>query len=334
MPDVSLHVGANTPSSSGTTEHSEKRMNEWRSAMAVAALAGVAALLWLAAPAGMTSHGTVLLLFVMLSLTLGLAHGAADVWLIARQYSRRSSRVWAVYALAVLVLAVALRPWPDTALALLLLLSIWHFGEGFEAPATLLARTVRGGAPLALVFGFAPAPLMDVVQLITATEAVRTSISWMLWTLIAWAWLPLFLIWVWLEFWPKRKEQRTPVLELALLAGLFANLPPLLGFALYFGLYHSLTHLLRLLRLTHDSRAPKPMRVQAWALLGLALLVTWGLLVGLLFQSGASLLALTTIDTGRWLQAIVVVLAAVSAPHAVLISRWAKTQHTLNAHQN
>jgi beta-carotene 15,15'-dioxygenase len=302
------------------------RLGEWHSAAWVAAVVALAALIWLAWPVSSANAWTGATLFLALSLTLGLAHGAADVWLIARYFKGQSLRAWALYAMAVLVLAWVLFPWPDVALAALLLLSIWHFGEGFEARASLLRRAVRGGAPLALAYFFGQAQLMEVVQLITASQAARASLSWQVWAAVAWVWLPLLLLWVWLAGWPERARQRVLVLELVLTALLFVLLPPLVAFALYFGLYHSLTHLLRLLR-SHETASVK--RGWAWALLATALLLTWGLLASLL-PSSAILAAWSAsdVDWAQWLQATVVVLAAVSAPHGWLISRWAKLGHT------
>jgi beta-carotene 15,15'-dioxygenase len=280
------------------------------------AAAGLVALDHLHARAG-------LLVLVLLVASIGMAHGALDTLLLARHWPRARTRLAASagYLLATVATALLLRPWPGATLLLLLALSVWHFGEGFELHAglparqRLLWRLLRGGAPVMLPALLSRSALQPVVAAIAPGDA---AFAWQAWTAAARAWLLLAcggLLWAALR-------QAAPALlrralaELTALAALYLLVSPLMAFALFFGFYHSLGHVYRVAaQLPGLARWPQDRQFVATllvtALLGLALVV-W-------MQAQTQGAALADLA----LRSVILALTAVSVPHVLLISAWA-----------
>ena len=115
---------------------------------------------------------------VGLTLTAGFVHGALDAALLQRRF-RAPLQLMAVltgYLLAVVFLGWLLGSMLNAALWLLILMSVWHFGESYGrwsnlAPrAANLTRAVVGGAPVLLPVWLAPdafaralAPIVDTL---------------------------------------------------------------------------------------------------------------------------------------------------------------------------
>lgn len=257
-----------------------------------------------------------LVFFVLLTLTLGFAHGAMDIFLLRDSQDRLDFKACLSYLLAAVLLAAVLAPWPGIALIALILLSLWHFGEQahFEhanQPVAWLLRGVQGGSSVMLPVLLSPQALLPWVQSIAGAQA---SWVWLLWVGMAGLWCALLvaafaLVKPWLA-----AAEKTLWVELVVLIALNLLLSPLLAFALFFGLYHAGAHIWRMRQL--HQRESKPCRD---GLLAATVSVTW-LALALLFW-WMSDRAWAQQDRGLLLRWLVVALAAVTLPHLILISR-------------
>jgi beta-carotene 15,15'-dioxygenase len=294
-----------------------------RLAAAMGLLLVVLGLLWLdgAVP---SAAGALLL---VLSATLGIGHGATDVLLMRSAWpsSRHAICASLVYALAAALGVVLLLPYPAYALLLLLLLSVWHFGEGFErftglsSMQSLLTRLVFGGAPVLLPAVLAQEQL-GVALLRIFVDAVTVSMVLSFWVTLATAWLVLVGVFAYVLFRLERapRTRMYPWLyELCALVMLYAVFSPLMAAAVFFGVYHSGQHLRRVLASAlvgaQSSRALLTNRVLQFTV-ALSLMLGVIIFMALVPQGGP--LALSA----RALQTWVVFLTAVSVPHVFLIS--------------
>jgi Brp/Blh family beta-carotene 15,15'-monooxygenase len=263
-------------------------------------------------------------LFVGLTLTLGFAHGAMDVWLLMDAKRKVVMRHFATYGGCVIVLAAALSLFPGIALIALLLLSLWHFGEQadtlpVEGKIQSLLRIVQGGASVMLPVLLSGQELKGWVQAIAPESSQWV---WPVWVGMAGLWLALLVAAIAVvQPWragaqevAKHVAMRTLVGELIVLILLNALLSPLLAFALFFGVYHAGMHVwrMRLLQIRDAGALP-------WVLLGMTLVITWIGLAVLWWHM--PLLAQPQQWQGDWLRWLVVALAAVTLPHMVLVSR-------------
>ena len=277
-----------------------------------------------------------LIALVLLTLTTGFLHGALDAVILLRQI-RPAGRafLWAlIYFVAVVLLGLVFAPHAGTALILLLLLSVWHFGEPFDetsdtpnienARSRVICRFVLGGAPVML-----PA-LTSASQLNSPSVnwiQLNDSWVWPAWAALAWIWLALLIVWAIVYARKNWRASRSTLAEVAVLAVLNLLLTPLMAFALYFGLYHAPVHIRRVARAT----AVRHIAVNPLALLTLlaTLLLGAGLLAwrGVDFHADVAALPMSQAVYVEWL---VVSLLALTVPHLVLISYfapWLARQH-------
>jgi beta-carotene 15,15'-dioxygenase len=267
-------------------------------------------------------------IFVGLTLTLGFAHGAMDVWLLMNAKRRLAMRHFAAYGACVILLAAALSPFPGVALIVLLLLSLWHFGEQADTlPGDIrikgLLRSVQGGASVMLPVLLSAHELRVWVQAITPESSYWV---WPVWVGMAGLWLALVVAAIAVvQPWrasaqevAKHVAMRTLAWELIALVLLNALLSPLLAFALFFGVYHAGMHMWRMRLLQPRDEGALP-----WVLLGLTLAITWAGLALLWWYMPA--VANMSQWQGDWLRWLVVALTVVTLPHMVLVSR-ARTQ--------
>ena len=258
--------------------------------------------------------------FVLLTLTLGFAHGAMDVLLLRDAQGRVMIKRFAMYLGSVVLLAAALISFPGVALLALLLLSLWHFGEQAasmqaDAKHRILLRIVQGGASVML-----PVLLSGLDLKVWVTAIAPESIGWVwpAWVGMAGLWLALLVAAI-AVIQPWRAGALNAGMqvlagELAALVLLNALLSPLLAFAIFFGLYHSGFHVWRMRRLQQREDLASP-----WLLLSATLLLTWAALAVLWWQ--LPMLAQPARWEGEWLRWLVVALAAVTLPHMVLVSQ-------------
>lgn len=279
-------------------------------------------------------------LFIGLSLTVGMGHGALDAVLMLAQFKPYSNV--AAYALVYLLLVIGcgalLAMSPGWALLALLAMSVWHFGELYHP--SLANRLLVGGASV-----MAPMLLSNTALAAVLKHAlgVDYSSTWLVWYWLAMTWAVGAVIWVsWLVVQRiNRRGTRSAehadyddattraALELAAVLALNAVLSPLMAFAVYFGLWHSLSHIARVLRAMdrHSSRA-KVSRKRLALAMGLTGLATaallWVLWRWLPAGQGVDSLSAQGVQA-FWVQWLVVALAAVTLPHMLLVGysyRW------------
>lgn len=256
---------------------------------------------------------------MFLSVSVGFIHGALDAVLLPQRFTNRlqAAFMFAAYLLLVLVLGWLLSSVVSFALAILLIMSIWHFGEPYgrwnevSANQSLLTRAVVGGAPVMLPVWLAPeqfaASLTDVVPYLGFRG----------WHALAWLWLAALTCWLLSCGMTRMKSLRHAWFELLGCVVLFALFSPLMAFALYFGFYHAPVHICRVWR-AYPKAASKISINVAIAATAATTLLTWLLGAGLgwYLTSGAA----QPVEWPAALRWLIVAFAALTAPHLVLIS--------------
>jgi Brp/Blh family beta-carotene 15,15'-monooxygenase len=269
-------------------------------------------------------------LFVAVSLTLGMGHGALDTVLLMGQFKPLPRTL--LYALLYLGLTV-LSGWLlslsfSWALIALLLMSAWHFGEQYSE--RILLRLSVGGVSVmapALTQNMALAQLLQGITIHDSTQLLGA------WNVLAWAWvIGVGVIILGIIF---RACQKTSssinsagptethgLLEIFLVLSLSFFLSPLLHFAIYFGLYHCTAHIARVRRaVVHHEGSSGALRFWAWCLV---MLLT-ALLMAALWQWLSGSAQWTDQRDTQLVQWLVVALGAVTVPHLLLVSyskRW------------
>ena len=216
-------------------------------ALVVTAAAAAVGLLWRPIPLG----AQLLILGGGVALT-GMPHGALDGRLARTWLRPKLGRSWAVWFTSIyLLLSAAVLAawlvWPVASLVGFLLISAWHFGSGdaaaADAPPRLWAveSVVRGGLVLSLPAVFHPAEVGVLFDwLIPATAGGGTGVAAGL-AASAWLFIPAAAA---VLLWHAARGHVFAASELLLLPLVFAALPPLLGFAVYFCVWHAPRHLL------------------------------------------------------------------------------------------
>ena len=252
-----------------------------------------------------------------LSLSSGLVHGALDAQLLLQRFATRtrSLAMAGLYLLAVILTGAALVSAPSLALLLLVLMSVWHFGEAYQrwpngSPTqALLTRLVVGGAPVALLlWSVWDASALSGLHWLAAaaTRALQA---------MAATWLGLTVVWAALCGLPRWRAYRHAWTELAAAVLLNLTLSPLMAFALYFGIYHAPVHVWRVLRIEQAAAANTTSR---WVATAVVILLTAAL--GLLLWTPAAFRGLAVLDPADTVRWLIVGLAALTWPHLVLIT--------------
>ena len=249
---------------------------------------------------------------LVLAALVGLPHGAVDHlalgWARGQEGPAPLPLLVAYATGAVLVAAVALSA-PLPAVLVLLVLSAAHFAEGELAfdrlrggPGLLLPSAALGTAVVALPLLLRPEPVRPLLRALDpGLPAVLAQVRGPV--LLATAALVLAGVASGLV---ARAWRPTAELGLVVVAALLA--PPLLVFAAWFGAWHAPRHLVRLLALQPSGdRGQRTARLLRGALLPTAAAV-----------AGLALLA----AAGRGLPAaVLVVLLALTVPHAAVVAR-------------
>lgn len=258
---------------------------------------------------------------VGLTLTAGFVHGALDAALLQRRFNDQLQllAVLSSYLLTVVLLGWALSNMINAALWLLILMSVWHFGEPYGRWSDLhpwasnLTRVVVGGAPIMIPVWLAPDTFAQAIAPVVDTLAVNV------WQRMAEVWLVLAVAWVLACGLLRAYAARHAWAELLGCIAVYALFSPLMAFALYFGAYHSWVHIWRVWRGWSSSEpglAPRPAVVMA----GLAATTVASWLLGAALWWLLSPNWSTPPEPGAALQWVIVALAAVTAPHLLLIS--------------
>ncbi len=200
------------------------------------------------------SHGAQWLCALAAIIVLGVPHGALDGEAARTALRPRFGRAWfPVFSLPYLGLsALVLLAWrwtPGLTLAGFLAASVWHFGTEDTKGGNGLEVIVRGGLPVAMPTLAHPEATAAVFQTVAVTPLPQLP-EW-LWA-AAMAWLALAVAWAGQA--ALRRQGRLLAVP-GLLAAMFAVLPPLTAFAIYFVGVHAPTHTAALIR--NPVRAPR-----------------------------------------------------------------------------
>ena len=263
-----------------------------------------------------------IIFFLAIALTIGLFHGMLDIILLQNKpFQQRQFLL--VYAALALGACLLLALFSGAALMILLLLSVWHFGEQqgekslkpkSKPKQSIIKRFILGANALAAAFLLGGSDIAVVLTTIL-NQPVWLQTTWQLWRALSMLWLLAFAAYLLLLIF--RQQLQTfyaDLFEIVVVWLAFLLLPPLVAFSLYFGAYHALRHIRDVLP-----------NVQA--------LKTHGAVLSLVVGASAGLLLLIatqytnwqqTFSVGALLQAIIILLVAVTLPHAILISLWRK----------
>ncbi|MEA2117515.1 Brp/Blh family beta-carotene 15,15'-dioxygenase [Halovibrio sp. HP20-50] len=256
----------------------------------------------------------------------GLAHGGADPVIInaLKAVRGRSSVQWLAGYIALMVLTVAFIVWqPTLALVGFLGLSIWHFAI---TDCMFLPKGGHAGV------GWLSGSLPIIGPLAGHPEQVAVLFAWLLqqdpaavMALVLPAGRLLILGWavalIGVIALNSRVNRSVLLLELCALAAPMLLLPPLLAFAFYFCVVHSLRHFLLLLGAGRQAFKAIDVKILARrAAPATAGAIVLGGIIWWAMNSGAANLE------GAWLADAVRVifwgLAVLTVPHALLVALW------------
>jgi len=250
---------------------------------------------------------TELFIFGALVLLLGVPHGALDP-IFARQLYAVSSLVgWAVFVGAYVGLALLVigfwRLAPVVFLILFLVASTLHFSADLAAGTPRLTRLVYGGAVIVLPTLLHAAEMTRLFGFLVDVNAADRFVSVL--AFLAWPWLAGIFLSVLVMF----KRDWLTALELTSSSLLVLVVPPLLSFTLFFCVMHSARHALRTQRYASASwRQLLLTSLAPTAAVAATALLTWWAIKD------------APLDM-RMVQMVVIGLAALTAPHMLLVER-------------
>ncbi|MEQ8587318.1 MAG: Brp/Blh family beta-carotene 15,15'-dioxygenase [Thalassobaculaceae bacterium] len=259
---------------------------------------------------------TVTLLAAVAVLVFGIPHGAFDR--ISIQGPLRPSRDGLLAALRFFLAYAALAGafagfWllvPQVALPAFLLLSVFHFGAGDCQDGPIWRRVLQlvahGGAVVTLIPAFHPAEVTEIFGFLSDSGTARALVSGLSTALQIW--LAVALIYSAFALASRRHRWRAG--ELLVVAAGCALLPPMLGFLLYFTVFHGPRHLANVL----DADALKrehnaAVLAEAGAISAISLVA----FVAIMAAGGDWLAAESTLRT------LFIFLAALTIPHMLLV---------------
>lgn len=256
----------------------------------------------------------------------GIPHGATD-YLIFRRLSRplfgtrTMTQFYLNYLLLMLVYSFTWWLSPVLSLTIFLLLSMFHFGQSnwnyvsFSSRAeSFLVNTAWGGFALLVPIVWHYDEALPIISQITGWQPAPWSVNARLAVCLG---LLLINLWIIAYYgWQRkitRRNVRSELVNLAVLGAVFYFLPLLLGFAVYFVFWHSLSSMLDQIRFFRRQEEQYGWRHYVWnalpfslvAILGLAALV-WG-------QSQLGL--------NMGIGVLFIFISIVTLPHMILIDR-------------
>lgn len=265
-------------------------------------------------------HSIIALFFVVL---IGLPHGAFDgavaVYLGVGRTIRSLLVFCAGYCLLAAVVILLWMQFPAAMLIAFLLISAVHFGWGDATSNNRLGFAIQvaihGAIP---VFGIAVFHADEVRSLFNLISDGSASPALFLAQLICWlvaGLLPVYAVLAWRD-----PSMRWRFIEGIGLVIAMAFLPPLVGFALYFCLFHTARHMAHIWQ---NLRTVMPVRQVYWQA-AIFTMLSWG----------AGLLVFMWLDSGDitadLMRVIFVGLAALTVPHMILVDGWLRGSERKN----
>jgi Brp/Blh family beta-carotene 15,15'-monooxygenase len=204
-------------------------------------IAAIVLALALSSAAGAINSGAAAVIATLAFLVGGLPHGAFDIHLAARQAGVSRGRLIGFAAIYVALFAIMLAGWryaPTITLPIFLITAIVHFSADWPETDEPIFRAALGFAPLcAIGIGH-----LDQVEAIFAAMSTPALALWATRTFILVAPVTLLIAGVALAVIAQRGAWQRPAVFAALLASLVV-LPALIGFALFFCVFHTPRHL-------------------------------------------------------------------------------------------
>ena len=313
-----------------------------KTALAALAVLGLVSLLYL----DQTFASAGLWLFLGLTLTAGFFHGALDIVLIQREFAGPRQRAVALilYVSAAIFLAILCAYSGWLMVLVLLVMSIWHFGEpyGRWAPTewsqgAWVHRVIAGGAPVLLPALLSGQALQAILPIAVGLDAPW---AWAIWQTLAWLWVGLCALG--LAVMRQRLFSKPLWTEVAVIFALNLVLSPLMAFSIYFGVMHSTIHIARIAA-SHrrDAAVDEPNENQpatvprTRAAILITSIATLALLLALAWYLQNAHLAIA--GRGHLLNLLLVALTAVTLPHLVVVSRsahWLTKQPPVKPFEN
>ena len=266
----------------------------------------------------------------VIALAIGIPHGAIDHLIaIPRDSTKKFIAFIAIYTLIAIVAALAIAKWNLVGFQLVVLMSALHFGFGDSAFANeSRAAEKRAGysniaiTSYAIPAGFLPVvlPLTDQRTLDVLKELNPTLIEWAgsftellrNSTLIIAVFSTLLLV---------ITRGYLLALDLILLLALSFVAPPLVAFAVYFGLWHAIRHTARLVpklpRAMAKVSTEKPLAIFFTAVIPGLYAILGIFVIGIIFVARG-----TTEVSRDFLWVILVIIWALTVPHMATTAKF------------
>ena len=266
----------------------------------------------------------------VIALIIGIPHGALDhLVTLPKDKPAKMALFVIIYVLIAVAAVWAILQWNVLGFQLVVIMSAAHFGIGdaaFIAESERLNNGVSKSLTDRLIYAL-PAGLLPVFVPLTS-DLTNSALAQVNPQLINWAGsnsnlihLLVLLIAASSLFILVLKRDDKSAMDLALLAALSILTPPLVAFAIYFGLWHALRHTARLTlnlsksEIAYQNNEPKRAFINA-VLPGIPALIGTFIV--------AAILAATNPDNSRLLWSILVVIWALTVPHMMVTAKLDK----------
>ena len=266
----------------------------------------------------------------VIALIIGIPHGALDhLVTLPKNKPAKMALFVAIYVLIAVAAVWAILRWNVLGFQLVVIMSAVHFGIGdaaFIAESERLNNRASKSLIDRLIYAL-PAGLLPVFVPLSS-DLTNSALAEVNPKLINWAGsstnfihLLVLLIAASSLFVLVLKRDDKSAIDLALLAALSMLTPPLVAFAIYFGLWHALRHTARLTlnlsksEIAYQSNEPKRAFLQA-VIPGIPALIGTFIV--------AAILAAANPDNSRLLWSILVVIWALTVPHMMVTAKLDK----------
>jgi Brp/Blh family beta-carotene 15,15'-monooxygenase len=263
----------------------------------------------------------------VIAVIIGIPHGALDhLVTLPKDKPAKMALFVIIYVLIAVAAVWAILRWNVLGFQLVVIMSAAHFGIGdaaFIAENERLNNGVSKSLTDRLIYAL-PAGLLPVFVPLTS-DLTNSALAQVNPQLINWAGsnsnlihLLVLLIAASSLFILVLKRDDKSAMDLALLAALSILTPPLVAFAIYFGLWHALRHTARLTlnlsksEIAYQNNEPKRAFINA-VLPGIPALIGTFIV--------AAVLAATNPDNSRLLWSILVVIWALTVPHMMVTAK-------------